>query len=139
MPQEEYENILAEQPPEEHGDIYTEQSPEESKDIYAPQDASDAMEEIGEKYDTPEPEKGSHDLSWLLDDEDAEDDEMLQGDPTDAAKGSGEFNLMDILMEQAADMDDIGPIEMMDVYDEEVVDVTIEELVAYIRKMRIAG
>ena len=136
---EERGDAYAAQSSEEHGDIYTEQSPEESKDIYAPQDASDAMEEIGEKYDTPEPEKGSHDLSWLLDDEDAEDDEMLQGDPTDAAKGSGEFNLMDILMEQAADMDDIGPIEMMDVYDEEVVDVTIEELVAYIRKMRIAG
>lgn len=114
---------------------------QENKDIYAPQDASQDMEEGGEKYDTPESpesENGLNDLAWLLDD-DAEDDETLQGDSTDSAERSGEFNLMDILMEQAADMDDVGPIEMVDIYDEEVVDITIEELVAYIRKMRIAG
>ena len=66
------------------------------------------------------------DLSWLLE----EDDETAAGNKAEA------IDLMDILMKQADEMEDIDPIDMMDIYDEKVADITLEELAAYIQKHR---
>lgn len=66
------------------------------------------------------------DLSWLLE----ENDETASGNKAEA------IDLMDILMKQADEMEDIDPIDMMDIYDEKVADITLEELAAYIQKHR---
>ena len=57
---------------------------------------------------------------------------------TDAEKKSeeseekkGSFDLMALLAAEAARMSEISPIDMMVSYDEEVIDVTLEELAAY--------
>jgi hypothetical protein len=45
------------------------------------------------------------------------------------------FDIMALLAEQANKMKDISPIDMMEAYDELVIDITLEELTHYVNKM----
>ncbi|MGN0416010.1 MAG: VirB4 family type IV secretion system protein, partial [Agathobacter sp.] len=99
-------------------------------------DEAEDTEDTGESEEAEEsevPEESEEtgkmeedDLSWLL----GEDDETASDNKAEA------IDLMDILMKQADEMEDIDPIEMMDIYDEKVADITLEELAAYIQKHR---
>ncbi len=96
-------------------------------------EVSEDTEEAEEAEESEVPEESEEtetmeedDLSWLLE----EDDETASGNKAEA------IDLMDILMKQADEMEDIDPIDMMDIYDEKVADITLEELAAYIQKHR---
>lgn len=45
-----------------------------------------------------------------------------------------DFNLMEMLQKQAKQMESVTPIDTMDAYGDEVVDITLEDLVKYIQK-----
>ena len=45
--------------------------------------------------------------------------------------GEGEFDIMALLSAEAERLGDISPIEMMQTYDELIVEITLEELIAY--------
>lgn len=44
------------------------------------------------------------------------------------------FNIMDLLAQQAEKLQDVNPIDMMTAYDEDVIDVSLEELTRYNQK-----
>ncbi len=66
-------------------------------------------------------------------DEDEDDDFFSSPDDSDQSSGS-EFDLMGMLTQLADEMDDITPIDVMDAYGEQVVDISLEDLVKYVKK-----
>ena len=46
------------------------------------------------------------------------------------------FDIMSLLAKQAEQMQNISPIDMMVAYDEQVIEITLEELVQYNQKQR---
>ena len=46
------------------------------------------------------------------------------------------FDIMSLLAKQAEQMQNISPIDMMVTYDEQVIDITLEELIQYNQKQR---
>lgn len=132
-PEEEPEDMDEEyRPEEETEDMDGESGPEEeSKDMdeddlsWLFDDSSDDEdeEETDESYD--ESERSNEDE----DEEDAEEDEDDEDDEDD-------MDLMDVLFQQADDMEKISAIDMMDVYDEQVIDISLEDLATYIQNHR---
>ena len=59
------------------------------------------------------------------------DDDDFFGDAEETDDG---FDFMEMLKQQASQMEEITPIDTMDAYDEEVVDITLEDLAKYIQK-----
>ncbi|MDO4732968.1 MAG: hypothetical protein Q4B50_05580, partial [Bacillota bacterium] len=85
---------------------------------------SDDEEEALDSFDLPEYEEGgSYSGSSDDSDEDEDDDSALP------------FDIMALLSEQAERMKDISPIDMMEAYDETVIDISLDDLGQYIRKM----
>ncbi len=71
------------------------------------------------------------------DSDEEEDDEDLDffNTSADSDESSGsDFDLMGMLSQLADEMDDITPIDVMDAYGEEVVDISLEDLVKYVKK-----
>ena len=67
----------------------------------------------------------------------AEDmDDVISGENLEVEDEASDFDIMGLLMKQAKEMENIGPIEMMDAYDEQVVDISLDELAAYVLKHR---
>ncbi len=78
-------------------------------------------------------EKDSDDEDY--DEDEDEDDDDFFGGSADSDNSSGsDFDLMGMLTQLADEMDDITPIDVMDAYGEEVVDISLEDLVKYVKK-----
>ncbi len=59
------------------------------------------------------------------------------GSDSEGSQGGGDdfgFNIMDLLQEEAQKLDEISPIDEMITYGEDVCDITLAELIAYITK-----
>ena len=77
-------------------------------------------------------------------DKDFTDDQYTDGtdddlDDYEMSEEEEEENVMDIfaaLMKQAGSMEHSNPIEMMEVYNEKIVDISLEELASYISAKR---
>lgn len=59
---------------------------------------------------------------------------FLADDDEEASTEDDDFNLMELLQKQAKQMESVTPIDTMDAYGDEVVDITLEDLVKYIQK-----
>ena len=108
-----------------------------------PEEFIESEEEKPEKSIDMEDED---DLSWLLGDEDTfseeespadeDEDERFETEDSKREDESDDMDIMDILMQQAEDMETVSAIDMMDIYDEKVVDISLEDLANYIVKHR---
>ena len=112
-------------------DDFDDNESEYDKDEYDEDDFDD--NESGYNKDDFEDDEDEDDEDEFDDDEDEYDkDESEDEDDTD----DDIINIFADLMKKANTMESINPIEMMEVYDEEVVDITLEDLASYIRANR---
>lgn len=91
-------------------------------------------------------EESEEDLSWLYgDDDDEEEDETGETEGTEedetgsveiSEEEGADMDIMDILFQQVDEMENVNAIDMMDIYDEQVIDISLEELASYIQKNR---
>ena len=81
-----------------------------------------------EDSEEPEDREETEDLEEPEDREETEDLEETED--------ADDQDIMSMLMQQAEDMSAISPIEMMDIYDEKVADISLEDLAAYVKKHR---
>lgn len=136
------EKATAEEPiPEE----VTEEIPEETSEEISGETEEEPMEEAVEEstdVSAEEDTAGEEVMDSLFgtenEDDDffgitAEDDDDFFGSDDDDESDDG-FDFMEMLKQQASQMEDITPIDTMDAYDEEVVDITLEDLAKYIQK-----
>ncbi len=103
-------------------------------------DFDDIPEEDDDFDFDAEPEEDDTDVA----DKDFTDDQYTDGtdddlDDYEMSEEEEEENVMDIfaaLMKQAGSMEHSNPIEMMEVYNEKIVDISLEELASYISAKR---
>lgn len=114
------EEPITEEKQDESAEAFvTSERPEETQDFTESGSYGNAEEE--EPYD--DFFGGDADLAGFL----ADDDE-------EASTEDDDFNLMELLQKQAKQMESVTPIDTMDAYGDEVVDITLEDLVKYIQK-----
>lgn len=118
IPEEIPEEISGEEPLEET----LEESVAENEDDTAGEEVMDTL------FDAED--KDEDDDEFFSNDEE-DDDDFFGSDEDDADEG---FDFMEMLKQQASQMEDLTPIDTMDAYDEEVVDITLEDLAKYIQK-----
>ena len=112
---------IPEETEEEPMEVPRDASTEESADASAEDDTAgeEVMDTLFGTEDTDDDFFGSND----------EDDFFSSDDEAD-----GGFDFMEMLKQQASQMEEITPIDTMDAYDEDVVDITLEDLAKYIQK-----
>lgn len=114
------EEPITEEKQDESAEAFvTSERPEETQDFTESGSYGNAEEE--EPYD--DFFGGDADFAGFL----ADDDE-------EASTEDDDFNLMELLQKQAKQMESVTPIDTMDAYGDEVVDITLEDLVKYIQK-----
>lgn len=120
------EKATAEEPiPEEA----TEEIPEETSEEISEETEEEPMEESTDV--SAEDDAAGEDVMDTLFGTDDDDDFFGSDDDDESDDG---FDFMEMLKQQASQMEDITPIDTMDAYDEEVVDITLEDLAKYIQK-----
>lgn len=125
-PEETEEEDAYEEPEEE--DTYEES--EEPETAEEP-DASEEPEEVEEEADDDD-----DDLSWLFDESTDDEEKEISESEENSEDTQEEEDIMDLLFHQADDMENVSAIDMMDVYDEQVIDISLEDLALYIQNHR---
>ncbi len=97
---------------------------------------SDEESEDNDDYDDYDSEQDAKDDDEEDHDYDSDDYDDSDDDSDDDDSDDDDMDIFSLLMEQANEMESINPIDMMEVYDENVIDITLEELAAYIAKNR---
>ena len=122
IPEEEISDEIPKETKEEPMEAPMDASTEESTDVSAEDDTAgeEVMDTLFGAKDENDDFFGSND----------EDDDFFSSDD----EADGGFDFMEMLKQQADQMEDITPIDTMDAYDEKVVDVTLEDLAKYIQK-----
>ncbi len=112
------------------------------EDLNVTKDDSKQIKDIDKKEYEEEYEYDDAETEVEADEDDdgyeifSDDDEVESSNDTVEALDTTDenFDLMSMLKKLAIDMDDVTPIDVMDSYGEEVVDVSLEDLVKYIQK-----
>ncbi len=105
----------------EEDDDFDEDEPEEDDDF-----DEDEPEEDND-FDEDEPEEDDN----FDEDEPEEDGDFDENENFDEDEESV-MDIFSVLMKQAGSMESTNPIEMMEVYNEKVIDISLEELASYI-------
>ena len=110
----------------EEDEDFDEDEPEEDEDFdedesEEDEDFDEDESEEDEDFDEDEPEE----------DEDFDEDESEEDEDFDEDEESV-MDIFSVLMKQAGSMESTNPIEMMEVYNEKVIDISLEELASYI-------
>ena len=98
---------------------------------------SESIETDDIETDASESEKEDFFDTYNSEKTETDEDEELDffNSSADSEESSGnDFDLMGMLTQLADEMDDITPIDVMDAYGEEVVDISLEDLVKYVKK-----
>ena len=108
----------------------------ETDDIKTNDIKTDDIRTAAYEFDEEEDdEKALFDTYSSEDTETDEEDLDFFNSSADSEESSGsDFDLMGMLTQLADEMDDITPIDVMDAYGEEVVDISLEDLVKYVKK-----
>ena len=108
-------------------DSYMDLFSDDDDDVFGTDSTEDDTDSYEEAEDEDEEEEEEDD------DDDDELDFFNSSDDSDKSSDS-EFDLMGMLTQLADEMDDITPIDVMDAYGEEVVDISLEDLAKYVKK-----
>ena len=91
---------------------------------------------LGSVQSEEEPEEPDEDLTAYVEHpEPVTETEQETTEPPESGETES-FDIMSLLAKQAEQMQNISPIDMMVTYDEQVIDITLEELIQYNQKQR---
>ena len=93
---------------------------------------SDSQEDTEEPLE--EAEASDEEDAEEYEEEYEEEDSFFNISEEDTGEEDNDFDLMNMLTQLADEMEDITPIDVMDAYGEEVVDISLEDLVKYVKK-----
>ena len=98
------------------------------------EELSEALEEPDEEE--PDEEEPDEDFTAYVEHpEPVTETEQETTEPPESGETES-FDIMSLLAKQAEQMQNISPIDMMVTYDEQVIDITLEELIQYNQKQR---